>query len=280
MIKYDDTTNESKEYQEFVEKFKPKKTTDDCYTPPNVYDAVLNWAVNEYGLEGRPVLRPFYPGGDYLREDYPENCVVIDNPPFSILSQICQDYEMLGVDYFLFAPSLTLFSTASGSVNYVVADCDITYANGANVCTAFVTNLGRHKVLVAPDLGEAVKAADKENTSGKTLPRYVYPTSVITAATLQKLAKHGTRVAFRAEDLHFVRALDAQRPLKKSIFGSGFLLSEQAEADYVDAIRRSEAAKLSALRSRQAREQADVLQFSQDGAIVWQLSEREQALRG
>lgn len=25
---------ENKEYETFVEKFKPKKTTDDCYTPP------------------------------------------------------------------------------------------------------------------------------------------------------------------------------------------------------------------------------------------------------
>ena len=28
------------EYDAFVEKFKPKKTTDDCYTPPLVYDAI------------------------------------------------------------------------------------------------------------------------------------------------------------------------------------------------------------------------------------------------
>lgn len=55
----------SKTYEEFVEKFKIKKTTDDCYTPPYIYDAVKSWAVNEYGLEGRPVVRPFYPGGDY-----------------------------------------------------------------------------------------------------------------------------------------------------------------------------------------------------------------------
>ena len=27
-------------YDEFVEKFKPKNTTDDCMTPPLVYDAV------------------------------------------------------------------------------------------------------------------------------------------------------------------------------------------------------------------------------------------------
>ena len=29
------------DYDGFVEKFKPKKTTDDCYTPPAVYDYVL-----------------------------------------------------------------------------------------------------------------------------------------------------------------------------------------------------------------------------------------------
>lgn len=30
----------SEEYKKFVDKFKPKKTTDDCYTPELVYDAV------------------------------------------------------------------------------------------------------------------------------------------------------------------------------------------------------------------------------------------------
>lgn len=28
------------DYEGFVEKFKPKKTTDDCYTPPEIYEAV------------------------------------------------------------------------------------------------------------------------------------------------------------------------------------------------------------------------------------------------
>lgn len=35
-------------YEEFVDKFKPKLTTDDCYTPPEVYDVVASWAVKEY----------------------------------------------------------------------------------------------------------------------------------------------------------------------------------------------------------------------------------------
>lgn len=39
------TLFDNEEYTEFVDKFKPKLTTDDCYTPPLVYDAVRDWAV-------------------------------------------------------------------------------------------------------------------------------------------------------------------------------------------------------------------------------------------
>ena len=38
------------DYAGFVEKFKPKKTTDDCYTPPMVYEAVKDWACRRYGI--------------------------------------------------------------------------------------------------------------------------------------------------------------------------------------------------------------------------------------
>ena len=56
------------------------------------------------------VVRPFYPGGDYESLVYPDNCVVIDNPPFSIVSQIVRFYLKRGIKFFLFAPYLTLFS--------------------------------------------------------------------------------------------------------------------------------------------------------------------------
>ena len=39
------------DYDGFVEKFKPKKTTDDCYTPKEVYDVILEWAVERYGID-------------------------------------------------------------------------------------------------------------------------------------------------------------------------------------------------------------------------------------
>ena len=42
--------NKHDDYEGFIEKFKPKKTTDDCYTPPLVYDAVKEWVRKEYGV--------------------------------------------------------------------------------------------------------------------------------------------------------------------------------------------------------------------------------------
>ena len=82
--------DESSEYREFVEKFKPKKTTDDCYTPPEIYDVVLDYVVDRYGVAREKVMRPFWPNGDYEREQYPTGCVVVDNPPFSLLSKIVE----------------------------------------------------------------------------------------------------------------------------------------------------------------------------------------------
>ena len=72
----------NEKYNAFVDKFKPKKTTDDCYTPDNVYNAVADWVADEYGKDRENFVRPFYPGGDYQGYDYPQDCIVVDNPPF------------------------------------------------------------------------------------------------------------------------------------------------------------------------------------------------------
>lgn len=52
-------------YKAFVDKFKDVKTTDDCYTPPAIYEAVAAWVAAEYGIERERFVRPFRPGGDY-----------------------------------------------------------------------------------------------------------------------------------------------------------------------------------------------------------------------
>ena len=38
-------SDDDEEYQAFLEKFEAKKTTDDCYTPDNIYNAVKKWCV-------------------------------------------------------------------------------------------------------------------------------------------------------------------------------------------------------------------------------------------
>ena len=217
----DAEAEDTEESKAFEEKFIPKKTTDDCYTPPNVYEAVLSWATDRYDLKGRPIIRPFYPGGDYIQEEYPENCVVLDNPPFSILSEIVRFYMERGIDFFLFAPRLSLFSVASGTAKYLPIECTVTYENGARVATSFVTSLGEYKIEVSPELWQAVKAANDENTKPENeLPNYEYPVCIVTAPTLQ-LAKYGECLRIRPGDALFVRALDEQRKEDKAIFGGG-----------------------------------------------------------
>ena len=224
---------ETKEHKEFVDKFKPKLTTDDCYTPEKVYAAVRDWAVEYYGLEGREIVRPFWSGGDYENHDYPAGCVVIDNPPFSIISKICRFYADNGIDYFLFAPALTLFSANLG--NYLPEMAAVTYENGANVKTSFVTSLGDWKIDANADLYKVVTAANKESLKGrkapKQLPKYSYPPNVLTSTMMQGIMHKGITYRVKAESVHFVRSLESQRKQKKVIFGSGFLLSEKAAAE-------------------------------------------------
>lgn len=168
------------------EKFERKKTTDDCYTPPAVYEAVKNF-VNDYiyELSGCKILRPFKPGGDYLRENYDENTVVIDNPPFSIYSKIVKNYLSMNVKFFLFAPALTLFVVGS-SAQYVLTASNITYDNGAKVRTSFCTNLLPNgvKLRFSPILKRAIIEA--QNLRSNALKKLEMPENYASSAQLLK----------------------------------------------------------------------------------------------
>ena len=226
----------SEEYKQFMEKFKPKHTTDDCFTPENIYTVVRNWVINKYNIPNESkIIRPFYPGGDYQREEYPDGCVVIDNPPFSILSKICTWYDRAGINYFLFAPALTLF-TRGRECNYIVTGANITYANGAQVSTSFITNMGEYLIENAIDLRESIQLEDKKNRKDttRTLPKYKYPDAIVTAAAINYLTVHHTPIKIARHDALFVRSLDAQ--IGTAIFGGGFLLTEHAAAEHAAAV--------------------------------------------
>ena len=259
-----DAAPEQSEYDKFVEKFKPKKTTDDCYTPANVYDAVADWCAAEYGLDRRTFVRPFYPGGDYEHFDYPAGCCVVDNPPFSILSQIVRFYLYRGIKFFLFAPSLTCFGSAKDEVCAIVSYCDITYTNGANVRTSFLTNLEDAAVRSAPSLYQVVKIANDINLRElhRELPKYEYPAEVLTAAKVGLMSQYGIEFRVSRDKCTFIRAMDAQRGEGKALFGGGFLLSTATAK--VRAAAQAAAAQAAAAQAVAAQ--------------VWQLSERERAI--
>ena len=248
-------------HEAFLDKFRTHVTTDDCLTPPEIYDVVADYVAARYAIARERFVRPFWPGRDYTREEYPEGCVVVDNPPFSILGKILDTYLDHGIDFFLFGPTMTIASSRGSRMrcNHIVCHAHVTYANGAKVPTSFVTNLDRDGTVLesCPELSDAIEAKDEElRKAGKAkLPKYVYPDHVIHAAKVNWFCAHGVAYRLNARDCMPIAKLDAMGG--KTIFGGGYLLSERAAAERAAA-------------ERAAAERA--------AATEWQLSEREWAL--
>lgn len=246
------------DYEGFVEKFKIKKTTDDCYTPQVVYDAVADMVAAEYGLEREHFVRPFYPGGDYQSFEYGPEDVVVDNPPFSILSQIVSWYVEREIRFFLFAPMLTLLSGyRAGKTCIMPMEAKVTYQNGAVVSTSFCTNLERNAVRCWPELYNAVEEANRANIEREKprMPKYEYPPNILTAAGVARLSNRGVALQVKHEDCVRIWALDNQRKAGKTIFGAALLISEKAAA-----------------------EKAAAEKAAKQEVIVWELSEREKEI--
>ncbi len=251
------------DYDGFVEKFKPKLTTDDCITPPEVYDCIKKWACDYFELCEDKIVRPFWPGGDYEHFNYPEGCIVLDNPPFSIVSKIQLFYREKGIRYFLFCGALTAFSSArAADSNIIFADTKIVYANGAKVPTAFVHNLGGPKAMSVPDLASKVKyICDMlKKGSEEKLPKYRYPDNIVTSAMFDKYARAGVVYSVGIKDSCFVKALDSQAGCGKRIYGGGLLISQKA-------------AEEKAVAERAYAEKA-----AEEERITWELSDREREI--
>ena len=229
------TVERLNDYEGFTEKFKPKKTTDDCYTPPAIYEAVLGWLKSQgYITDDTEIIRPFYPGNDYQAFDYPDGCVVVDNPPFSIYSQIVRWFIANGVKFFLFGPQLTLKVTGA-DVCYLPVDATITYENGAVVATGFVTNLIKGvRMWTSPTLHRALKLASPPK---RIVPKHTYPLNLITCATFGKISSREVEFKVMAEDCREIRQVESLARVKKSLFGGGWLLSTSAAAERAAAER-------------------------------------------
>lgn len=213
-------------YKEFVEKFEYKHTTDDCYTPENIYEAVATYVEKTYGKERKNFVRPFWPGGDFEHYDYPKDCVVVDNPPFSIMAKIITFYQKHKVSFFLFASGLTMFNATSEGVCCICTSCDITYENGAQIATSFITNLEENRIRTAPDLTATIKELNSANRvllRKKKTEQKNWPENLVTSAALGVLNHKGAEFSASKEETTRIRNHDG-----KPIFGSAYILNEEA----------------------------------------------------
>ena len=220
-------------YEDFIAKFDIPKTTDDCYTPPEIYDVVVQFCSYEFTrvIAGKNIHRPFYPNGNYLAEmqSYTDDDVVIDNPPFSILAKIVRNYMAAGVKFFLFAPGLTVFNLLRvKGVAVVLGNNKIVYANGAVVKTAFVTNMQPSgiRVMLRESLGVAIKAAQGNKKSKRVLQ--VFDKHLFNSTRLEK---------FRI-DMDICDNECVYNP--NWAFGGGLLLSDNAVEMIAERVEREE----------------------------------------
>ena len=257
-------SEDDEEYQEFLQKFEEKKTTDDCYTPPLVYEAVADYVAEEYGLNKDNFVRPFVPGGDYQAEKYKKTDIVVDNPPFSIMAEILDFYNAHGIKYFLFAPHLTLFSGNRKNCACIIVGIAITYENGAKISTSFITNLEDCAFRSAPKLYKAINNANSENLkqTTKSLPVYEYPLNVITSTMIAPYSRLGINFKINKDECQFIRQLDCQKESGNALFGGGFLISDSKKDE-----------RIVAEREKAEREKAE-----REKATVWELSDRELAI--
>ena len=210
------------DYESYVAKFTENpKTTDDTFTPRDVYEAVLKYVGEVVDLTGKQILRPFYPGGDYRNAEYPEDGIVIDNPPFSIFTEIVKFYTATGIPFFLFGQGKTIMCCVKYCTAVIVTDL-LTYENGARIYTNFASNLfGDTIIMTAPRLNDLIFSCPSQNVKAN-LASYNYPPELLSFSQMQTICRGGVEFAVKRSECQIVKNLDNH---PKSLFGEHILLS-------------------------------------------------------
>ena len=250
------------DYESFLAKFADNpKTTDDCFTPKDVYEAVVKYVGTVIDMSDKVVLRPFFPGGDYENAEYPENGVVIDNPPFSMFLPIVKFYTARDIPFFLFGPGMTIV-WASKYCTVLCINNNIVFENGASVACNFASNLfGDIVAMTAPLLSELIAKCKSQNTKQKQ-SQYIYPANMLCVSDLQAICKGGIDFAVKRSETHMIDKMDLH-PKKCNIFGTRFLISDHVVSMKEEALEAS----------RQAQAQAQAGTF-----VEIELSQREKRI--
>ncbi|WQW79899.1 hypothetical protein KVM30_02570 [Helicobacter pylori] len=211
------------------------KTSDDTFTPPLVYEEILKY-INEkiIPIDSIEIHRPFYPGGDYKKdiETYNEKSVVIDNPPFSITSEILDFYTKNNIKFFIFTNGLTVFHSLNTDLHLLCPYVQIEYENGTKLTTCFIHNLLPKGVTISGELRDRLDNLPKSNK--KEQNKYSYPKEVLSVANSLELAKRikGEHTIYNYKGITGL----SYKGKQKKVFCKAMLLSK-SEQEKINKIR-------------------------------------------
>lgn len=194
--KMSNTSHKHETYEEFVDKYKTKKTSDDVMTPPDVMDVVNRYVAKTYNLDPSQFVRPFYPGGDFEAYPYEEGDVVVDNPPFSLTKRIVTFYESNRVPFFIFVQGRTITKYYE-ELTQIHTGRHIRYDNGAVIDTGFLTNLERHAIIGVHELGEEIARQPSQSRPSPTKRKKVRDSDELSGSDLETIARV---MSFRIDD--------------------------------------------------------------------------------
>lgn len=222
-------------------------STDECYTPPVVYDTVLDYAVERYQLQGKHIVRPFIPGGDYQKYVYDENDVVIDNPPFSITTKIAKWYIDHNIPFFLFVNGLygvSLSRGLHGKATVIMTNANVSFYNKGTekrIKLGFVTNLEPKNIIIRGD----ATLTNKLNglVDKKSFKRFHYPDNFLKnndiLAALQRNAelRLTTDNCLFEDNLDYHKAQTHATSQRVEVFGGGYLVNDKLYAEFKESLK-------------------------------------------
>ena len=236
------STESEKMYNYCVTNGRNINTPDECYTPPAVYDAVLDYAVDRYNLQGKHIVRPFIPGGNYQQYGYGKNDVVIDNPPFSMTTKIVNWYIDHNIPFFMFINGLYGVSLSRGlhaKATVIVTDANVSFDNKGNekrIKLGFVTNLEPKNIILRGDatLTNRLNGLVKK----KALNKFKYPVNMLQNSDVSKAIHHGVELKLTTDNCFFEDNLDYNKEHKlTAVHGGCYLVNDKVYAEFKGSLK-------------------------------------------
>lgn len=212
-------------------------TNDECYTSPELYDTVLKYAVERYNLQDKHIVRPFVPSGNYQQYVYDKNDVVIDNPPFSMTTEITKWYINHDIPFFLFINGLYAVSLSRGlhgKATMIATNANVSFYHKPKnkvIKLGFVTNLEPKNIVLRGD----VALTNKLNslTKKKALNKFKYPENLIKNSDILKAIRSGVELQLTTNNCLFEDNLDYNKEHKlNAVHGGCYIVDDNVYDEY------------------------------------------------